>query len=509
MIRKKAVSLLLTFALLLSLLPVDVYADAAVTFDESTGILSIKKDCMASDVPNIDVNDVLKIKIGPQVREIFGSFFSNYPNLQAFEVDSTNQYYFSFDGVLFYRAYDENDVLYSLSLYSYPRGKTDAFTIPDDVNYITNTAFTGVTQANIYVSEAVSEKIQSAMRISNISAAIPAAYVHEEASTSVSGLTLDKDSADLDIGDTLTLTATTDVLGVTWSVPDSSVLTMTTNGKSVTLTAQATGTAVVTATTVGLDENNQHLTATCTVTVKQRAAGVTVTPKELTVEVNRSKSLSADVQPDDAAHKTVTWSSSNEAIATVDQDGVVTGVAEGEATVTAAANDGSGKRDSCTVTVIPVQVSGLTLSNDYLSVKITEEKQLSVTVTPDDAANKTVRWSSSDETVATVDDTGKVTGVAMGAATITASATDGSGVSATCAVTVPEAPVNALTMSRNTLTLRLDQQHEAEENYILSVSFDPSYATHKNLTWTSKNPRSNRSSQVRRTLRSEWARPPR
>ena len=142
-------------------------------------------------------------------------------------------------------------------------------------------------------------------------------------------------------------------------------------------------------------------------------------------------------------------------------------------------------------------------------MKITEEKQLSVTVTPDDAANKTVRWSSSDETVATVDDTGKVTGVAMGAATITASATDGSGVSATCAVTVPEAPVNALTMSRNTLTLRLDQQHEAEENYILSVSFDPSYATHKNLTWTSENPRSNRSSQVRRTLRSEWARPPR
>lgn len=164
--------------------------------------------------------------------------------------------------------YDENDVLYSLSLHSYPRGKTDAFTIPSYVKSVTNTAFTGVTQANIYVSEAVSKQIQSAMRISDISAAIPAAFVHEEASTSVSGLTLDKGSADLDIGGELTLTATTDVLGVTWSVDDPAVLTLAPNGNKATLTAQSAGSAVVTATTVGLDENNRHLTATCAVTVK-------------------------------------------------------------------------------------------------------------------------------------------------------------------------------------------------------------------------------------------------
>ena len=152
--------------------------------------------------------------------------------------------------------------------------------------------------------------------------------------------------------------------------------------------------------------------------------------------------LTATVTPEDADDTSVTWSSSNPSVATVDNTGKVTAVAPGTgpATITATAKDGSGVSASCEVTVEKkiVTVSSITLSQTSATLTEGETLVLTATVTPEDADDKSISWSSSNPSVATVDNTGKVTAIAPGIATITATANDGSGVSASCVVEVKE-----------------------------------------------------------------------
>ena len=155
---------------------------------------------------------------------------------------------------------------------------------------------------------------------------------------------------------------------------------------------------------------------------------VEITSTETDVEVGKTITLTAEVLPADATNKTVTWTSSDNTVATV-KDGVVTGVKAGEATITASAG---GKNATVKVTVKAAATSGgETTTIAVTEVKITstvtevtagETITLTAEVSPADATDKTVTWSSSDTAIATVDSTGKVTGVAAGTATITAKA---------------------------------------------------------------------------------------
>ena len=160
--------------------------------------------------------------------------------------------------------------------------------------------------------------------------------------------------------------------------------------------------------------------------------GITLDRTSVSLTEGQQVTLTATVEPADATDKTVTWTTSNSGVATVDQNGTVTAVAEGTATITAAAGD---KSATCAVTVQKnvVAVTGITL--DRSSVSLTEGQQVTLTATvePADATDKTVTWTTSNSGVATVDQNGTVTAVAEGTATITAKAGDKS---ATCAVTV-------------------------------------------------------------------------
>ena len=162
-------------------------------------------------------------------------------------------------------------------------------------------------------------------------------------------------------------------------------------------------------------------------------AGVTLDRTTLTLTVGGSDTLTATVTGNKDANTTVTWSSSNPAVAAVDQKGKVTAVAPGEATITATANGDKTKTATCAVTVKPDSVSAesVTLSETTLTLEIGDTETLTATVTPADTTD-TVEWSSSDETVATVEN-GVVTAVGRGTATITATA---GGASATCTVEV-------------------------------------------------------------------------
>ena len=155
---------------------------------------------------------------------------------------------------------------------------------------------------------------------------------------------------------------------------------------------------------------------------------VKITSTVTEVTAGETITLTAEVLPADATNKTVTWTSSDNTVATV-KDGVVTGVKAGETTITASAG---GKNATVKVTVKAAATSGgETTTIAVTEVKITstvtevtagETITLTAEVSPADATDKTVTWSSSDTAIATVDSTGKVTGVAAGTATITAKA---------------------------------------------------------------------------------------
>ena len=293
------------------------------------------------------------------------------------------------------------------------------------------------------------------------------------ATVAVTGVTLNKATLSLIAGASETLTATVapaDATNkkVTWKSSNAAVATVDANGK---VTAVKAGEATITVTT-----EDGGKTATCKVTVTIPVKGVTLNKTALTLNIGASETLTATVAPADATNKKVTWTSSDAAVASVDANGKVTGVKAGEATITVTTEDG-GKTATCKVTVKPNLVSEITLA--ALAIYVGESKAITATVKPDDATNKALTWTSSDETVATVDATGKVTGKKIGTATITATAQDGSGVSGSCTVTVLST-VKKVTVEPATLTLGQNKSYTLKATVEVFGS-----GTDTGVTWTS------------------------
>ncbi len=163
--------------------------------------------------------------------------------------------------------------------------------------------------------------------------------------------------------------------------------------------------------------------------------------------------LIATITPEDATDKTVTWKSSDPGIATVSEDGVVTAVSVGTATIYASSSNGL--TAECAVTVKPgvVAVTGISLTNTELLMKEGQVTDLIAIVRPENATDKTVVWSSSDEQIVTVDQNGVVTAIKQGNAIITAETANG--IKAVCYVTVvPDIiAVTGITLSEYELTL--------------------------------------------------------
>ncbi len=187
-----------------------------------------------------------------------------------------------------------------------------------------------------------------------------------------------------------------------------------------------------------VDEDGQKLEITEDGTLKPAVVsvtGVTLSRTEMSLTVGDTATLTATVAPANATNKTVTWASSDEAVATV-ENGKVTAVAVGTATITVTTVDGS-KTAACTITVSPVKIpaTGITLDEDALTLYVDEEAKLTATVTPADSTD-TVTWSSDNEAVATVEN-GTVTAHRRGEATITAKAGE---FTASCQVEVIRRP---------------------------------------------------------------------
>lgn len=167
-----------------------------------------------------------------------------------------------------------------------------------------------------------------------------------------------------------------------------------------------------------------------------KVESITLSQTSLELNVDDTETIVATVLPE-KAHQKVNWSSSNETVATVDENGVVTAIEEGTAIITCTATDGSGVSATCEVTITPnaVLVTDITLSQSSLELFYGRTAKIEATVTPDDAHNKEVIWTSSNEAVATVEN-GVVRAITYGMTTVTCTAADGSRVKATCDVLV-------------------------------------------------------------------------
>ena len=217
---------------------------------------------------------------------------------------------------------------------------------------------------------------------------------------------------------------------------------------------------------------------------------VTFGESVISLAAGETRQLSAAVEPQDAENKALSWASTIPAFATVSDSGLVTAVAEGATIVTATTRDGSGKFASCMVTVtgVAVKVSSITVSSPSPTLERGSTLQLSAAVEPADATNKTVTWSSSNQVVATVDSGGLVTGIVPSntPVTITAAATDGSGVSGSVDITVtlPAGYNEGTSITATTDPSSIPSPFYIGDTFTINTSLLPSNATDTGVSWS-------------------------
>lgn len=272
----------------------------------------------------------------------------------------------------------------------------------------------------------------------------------------------------------------------TYSSSDPAVATVEGSGSTVKLKAVGEGKATITA---SLENGPAKLSTDYKIEVipaRIPVTGVTLEPATAQLKPGGTIQLKATVQPENTTDdKSLNWSSGTEDVATVSSDGLVTGVANGDAVITVTTADGNFSA-TCTVKVSadPVLVTGIQINDKDENVPVTadvdmkpgENKEFAAVVTPDNADNNAVKWSSSDTKVFTVDEnTGKVTAVAVGTAILTATAKDTSAVTATCTINV-----------KGTFTVTPEQANTIPGGTVeLKALFDGKEDNSKVVTWTS------------------------
>lgn len=195
--------------------------------------------------------------------------------------------------------------------------------------------------------------------------------------------------------------------------------------------------------------------------------------------VNESGYLNPQISPSGATNQTLSWSSSDESVAVVDQQGKLTAVGIGVCTITCASTDSGGKKDTCKVSIVE-PVTNIALNNYSLNWLVGKTGFYRPTVSPSNATIQDLIWSSSNTKVAVVDQDGKLTATGPGTCTITCASTDESGVKATCNVVVRQ-PVNKIKLNKSEVTVKTGKTTK------LTGTVTPANASEKGVVWSSSN----------------------
>lgn len=303
------------------------------------------------------------------------------------------------------------------------------------------------------------------------------AYCKVTVTQSVDGLVLNYSEKTIFKGESFDLEASISPssateLKVTWKSSNVKVATISDKG---VVKGIVGGVVVITCTTV-----DGGYSATCVVTVKEKITSIKLNYETYNLGVDKSVRLTATISNETATNQKIKWSSSNENVAIVSQTGKVTGIARGYASITAMALDGSESEVSCEIRVV-IPVNSVTLNKTSMSMFVGESKKLKAKVGPKNVTYKKAKWSSSDTSVAIVDEDGIVIGIKAGSTMITAEAADNSGKKAICYVTVNDRLASTgITLQDKAITMVPNETKIVEMVLIPVASTD-------DVTWSSDN----------------------
>ena len=263
-----------------------------------------------------------------------------------------------------------------------------------------------------------------------------------------------------------------------WTSSDQEVATVSANG---TVTGKKSGKTTVTV----VAKDNESISAAAEVEVRVPVQSLQINEKSASVVVGGKEDaektqLTVTIKPMDAFFKSGVWSSSDESVATVDKNGLVTGKSAGTAIISFASDDPNGQKKTQLAVKVGQAVEGITISASGNNVPKGKTLALKAVVAPDTATNKKIIWSSSDENIATVNPSGQVKGINPGQAQITAEAVDGSGISDSVNIEVVS-PVKKLSLSVKKIPLAPGYDWQ------MTPAIEPEDATIKDLIWSSTN----------------------
>ena len=294
-------------------------------------------------------------------------------------------------------------------------------------------------------------------------------------------ISLNHSSCDLNVGNTINLTVDVqpndaDNKNIVWQSNNPSVASVNSDGL---VSALSCGNAIITA----YSNENADIKATCEITVHQPLQSITLTPTTIRLKVGEVyEGLSISYNPATADNKHVSWKSSNPSIATVDKNGKITAIKGGEVKITVISEENHAIRGECSVSVIQ-PVTGILINKTAIELIEDEFEHLIATITPDNASDKRINWTSSDVSVAMVSPDGTVYAIRPGQATIMATTVDGGFVSL-CKIKVKAKDVTAISIqiSPSSKTISIG------ESIQLNALLEPENVTNANLSWTSSKP---------------------
>lgn len=249
------------------------------------------------------------------------------------------------------------------------------------------------------------------------------------------------------------------------------------------------GSTLVTVTTTDISDptTGKRFTQTCRVTIKPiEAEGVTIDKTEVALKGGESVILNAKITPENTTNAKIYWTSSNPKVVSVEKDQVfegkakVTALSEGEATIKASVSNNSSIFATCKISVSPTKLEGLSLNDKEKTVLQGESFQLTPIFTPEYATNKNIKWSSSDQSIATVDGKGYVKTIKFGECQIKAIAEDG-GFEAVCKIIVKPLPLENIKFDKNYYNVEIGGTKQ------LKVIYIPEEAGNKKVRWRSSN----------------------
>ncbi len=264
--------------------------------------------------------------------------------------------------------------------------------------------------------------------------------------------------------------------GVTWRSGNTNVVTVDEHGRAYGRKAGVT-------TVYAIARDGTGIKGGMLVRVITPVSSVKLAPTEK-VFIGLSKKLAVKLSPSKPSVRALKWMSSDERVAAVSSDGTVTGLALGQVVITAMATDGSGRRAGCVLTVArPVTEISISPENGYGLVYKGEQVRLVADVSPADADDKSLKWTSSNSACAVVDAQGVVKGIRPGKARNTAGAKDGSGVARSVSLVVGNRE-KAITLNKSDAVIYANGETDAFRLVQLSAMALPSGTRYRGLHWT-------------------------